>query len=77
MKNYKILGLLLLWGLTLSVKAQLRSDSLYKEYYRPQFHFSPEKGWIETLRVLYIIRVNIICFGGVRWNLKILCIINK
>ena len=46
MKNYKILGLLLLWGLTLSVKAQLRSDSLYKEYYRPQFHFSPEKGWI-------------------------------
>jgi sucrose-6-phosphate hydrolase SacC (GH32 family) len=46
MKNYKILGLLLLWGLTLSVKAQLRSDSLYKEYYRPQFHFSPQKGWI-------------------------------
>ena len=45
MKIPAILGALLLAG-TLSAGAQMNSDSLYKEPYRPQYHFSPEKGWI-------------------------------
>lgn len=45
MKIINILGILLLLG-TLSVGAQAHSDSLYKEPYRPQYHFSPDKGWI-------------------------------
>ena len=40
-----ILSVLLLAG-TLSASAQMNSDSLYKEPYRPQYHFSPEQGWI-------------------------------
>ena len=45
MKIPTILGALLVAG-TLSAGAQMNSDSLYKEPYRPQYHFSPEKGWI-------------------------------
>ena len=45
MKIPAILGALLVAG-TLSAGAQMNSDSLYKEPYRPQYHFSPEKGWI-------------------------------
>ena len=40
MKIPAILGALLLAG-TLSAGAQMNSDSLYKEPYRPQYHFSP------------------------------------
>ena len=43
MKIPAILGALLLAG-TLSAGAQMNSDSLYKEPYRPQYHFSPEIG---------------------------------
>ena len=43
MKIPTILGALLVAG-TLSAGAQMNSDSLYKEPYRPQYHFSPEKG---------------------------------
>ena len=45
MKIPAILGALLLAG-TLSAGAQMNSDSLYKEPYRPQYHLSQEKGWI-------------------------------
>lgn len=48
MKIPTILGALLVAG-TLSAGAQMNSDSLYKEPYRPQYHFSPEKGWILSL----------------------------
>ena len=56
MKIPAILGALLLAG-TLSAGAQMNSDSLYKEPYRPQYHFT--------------IRVNIICTGGAKSNLQI------
>ena len=52
MKIPAILGALLLAG-TLSAGAQMNSDSLYKEPYRPQYHFSPEKGWIGDPCLLY------------------------
>lgn len=34
----------LFWGAGLLLNAQ--EDTLYKEKYRPQYHFSPRKGWI-------------------------------
>lgn len=49
MKIPTILGALLVAG-TLSAGAQMNSDSLYKEPYRPQYHFSPEKGSCPTPR---------------------------
>lgn len=70
MKIPAILGALLLAG-TLSAGAQMNSDSLYKEPYRPQYHFSPEKGWIGDPRDSCTIRVNIICTGGAKSNLQI------
>jgi fructan beta-fructosidase len=41
----KIISLLITLSLFFSVSAQKRNDSLYKEKYRPQFHFSPAKNW--------------------------------
>lgn len=45
MKITSILTSLLLAG-TLSAAAQVDTDSLYREPYRPQYHFSPKKGWV-------------------------------
>ena len=45
MKTLNIINALLLAG-TLSAGAQNNTDSLYRESYRPQYHFSPQKGWI-------------------------------
>lgn len=42
-KTLYIVGCLL--GIGLQICAQ-SVDSLYKEKYRPQYHFSPKKGWI-------------------------------
>ena len=71
MKIPAILGALLLAG-TLSAGAQMNSDSLYKEPYRPQYHFSPE-----IPRDSCTIRVNIICTGGAKSNLQIWYITNR
>lgn len=45
MKIIFVLYTFLLAGI-ISVNAQVSSDSLYNETYRPQYHFSPQKGWI-------------------------------
>ncbi|EJX10648.1 levanase (2,6-beta-D-fructanfructanohydrolase), partial [gut metagenome] len=45
MKLKTLISTLLLAG-SLSAGAQSIPDSLYQEAYRPQYHFSPEKGWI-------------------------------
>ena len=45
MKFTFALYIFLLAGIV-SVNAQVSSDSLYSEAYRPQYHFSPQKGWI-------------------------------
>ncbi len=45
MKAIRLLSALLLAGL-FSVNVQAQSDSLYKETYRSQYHFSPKQGWI-------------------------------
>lgn len=48
--NRKIMkSILFLAGCLLGIGLQLSAqpvDSLYKEKYRPQYHFSPKKGWI-------------------------------
>ncbi len=47
MKLFNVFILIVLFKIAgLSVYAQSCSDSLYNETYRPQYHFSPEKGWI-------------------------------
>lgn len=50
----------------LAVLAQDTSRVSYSEIYRPQFHFSPKKGWIGDPCGLLITRVNTKCIGGER-----------
>lgn len=45
MKIIYLLSFLLLAG-TWTANAGTKPDTLYNEPYRPQYHFSPEKGWI-------------------------------
>jgi len=47
-KNFamkKIISLSIIMSLLFSVFAQKKNDSLYKEKYRPQFHFTPAINW--------------------------------
>lgn len=45
MKIINIVSALLLAGI-ITAHAQQVTDSLYKEHYRSQYHFSPAKGWV-------------------------------
>ena len=76
MKIPTILGALLVAG-TLSAGAQMNSDSLYKEPYRPQYHFSRRRDGLVIPRDSCTIRVNIICTGGAKSNLQIWYITNR
>jgi sucrose-6-phosphate hydrolase SacC (GH32 family) len=43
----------------------IAQSSAYKENYRPQFHFSPEKNWINDPNGLFIKMELIICFTSI------------
>ena len=45
MKKFSIVSFCLLASMMMS-SAQMASDTLYHEKYRPQYHFSPKHGWI-------------------------------
>ena len=55
----KIIFLLLfIFSLTIVIA----QNNLYKEKYRPRFHFSPAKNWTNDPNGLVISMANIICF---------------